>query len=93
MAIVTLATEDDSSHVEKLLSLRELNPIEEFFWQSSSTFLEGVHVKELFEELGIEVYFAERPAQMTFPAEPWLSSRQAPVLIGSGSRRQKEGKG
>jgi len=42
---------------------------EEFFHQSATTFLENVRVSDLFKELGIEVHFAERPSQMSFPAE------------------------
>lgn len=42
---------------------------EDFFHQSADTFLHEVRVKDLFEELGIEVHFAERPAQVSFPAE------------------------
>ncbi|CAK9023921.1 Uncharacterized protein SCF082_LOCUS16402, partial [Durusdinium trenchii] len=41
---------------------------EDFFHQSAETFLESAHIKDLFVELGIEVHFAERPTQMTFPA-------------------------
>lgn len=42
---------------------------EDFFHQSADTFLHEVRVRDLFGELGIEVHFAARPAQVSFPAE------------------------
>ncbi|OLP91949.1 hypothetical protein AK812_SmicGene26298 [Symbiodinium microadriaticum] len=42
---------------------------EEFFQRSAETFLEGARISELFEELGIKVYFAKRPANCNTNAE------------------------
>lgn len=42
---------------------------QDFFNQSADTFLHEVRVKDLFEELGIEVHFAERPTQVSFQGE------------------------
>ncbi|CAJ1388623.1 unnamed protein product [Effrenium voratum] len=48
----------------------------EFFTQSAETFLEGARIKELFRELGIKVYFAER-AQETNKATEVAAKSQA----------------
>jgi len=42
---------------------------EEFFQRSAETFLEGARISELFEELGVKVYFAKRPANCNTNAE------------------------